>query len=662
MGTFNKIIICISIIYVSISHAFSQNNFSKILSYSENTQFSESCPEFIQIPEKGTFYSHRVVLDPQETISKVTLQANQVYSKPPFSAESITSEDFFIDWKFLQSDKKGNHFILLIHPLRRNSSRIEALLSFEIEIETSKFLPSLKTGQSFPTTSVLSEGDIYKIGLTKDGVYKIDKSFLESLGVNVTNLNPQSINIYGNGGSLLPELNSINKANDPQKNAIFISGENDGVFNANDYILFYGKGPDTWELKYNSTLGRKRWVHKKHYYSDTAYYFLKINDIDPLRISSGGTSDPANQTSSTFQDFQYIENDIYNLAKGGREFYGDLFDQVLSASYPFSFQNISTTSPASSEVACVARTIGANSTFTSSVQGNTASTSIGFVYDSPTSLVARTGTVIQSFTPNSANCNVSLVFSKGNSEAKGWLDYILLNASRSLTMSGSQMRFRDTTTVGIGNITEFTLANATGNIEIWDVSQFLTPIRMGLSVNAGNAVWKTSTDTLHEFIAFSNFLTPAPLGKIENQNIHSWENVDLVIISSPPYIDVANEIKTIHEAEGQTVQLATPEQIFNEFSSGTPDAMAFRQVMLMLNKRGEVSGFYPKNLLLVGDGDYSRNKGLANQKGNTLLVYESDNSLSPTSSYVSDDYFVMLSDNEDGNSIGLLDCGVGRIP
>ena len=70
----------------------------------------------------------------------------------------------------------------------------------------------------------------------------------------------------------------------------------------------------------------------------------------------------------------------------------------------------------------------------------------------------------------------------------------------------------------------------------------------------------------------------------------------------------------------------------------------------------------PKNLLILGDGDYSRNKGIANHEGTNVLVFESNNSLSPTSSYVSDDYFVMVSPLEDGNAIGLLDCGVGRIP
>ena len=128
-------------------------------------------------------------------------------------------------------------------------------------------------------------------------------------------------NIYGNGGALLPEKNFVNKADDLVKNAIHIQGESDGVFNASDYILFYGKGPDTWTLAQDDGIGRKRWFHTKHYYSDSAYYFIKINDSNPLRISTENEVAVSNRISDSFQDFLYVETDQYSPAKSGREFY-----------------------------------------------------------------------------------------------------------------------------------------------------------------------------------------------------------------------------------------------------------------------------------------------------------------------------------------------------
>jgi hypothetical protein len=571
-------------------------------------------------------------------------------------------EDFRVEVESVQSDEKHSQ-VVTVFPFRKTNGKIERLVSFEVQGTTS-FQETKKNNYTYAAHSVLAEGDIYKIAIAKDGVYKIDRTFLEGLGISLSGLDPNTINIYGNGGALLPEKNFVDKADDLVKNAIHIQGESDGVFNSNDYILFYGKGPDTWTLAQDDGIGRKRWFHNKHYYSDSAYYFIKINDTNPLRISTENNGSTANRISDSFQDFLYVETDQYSPAKSGREFYGDLYDAVLSGSYTFSFPNVKTTAPASMDFNSIARTVGGSSIFTATVQGNVNTVSIGNVTDSPTSQVARTGRINTSFQPTNGNFNVSVSFSKGNTDAKGWLDYICMNATQQLKMQGTQMRFRDTTSVGLGNITEFQISEQSYAVnEIWDITNFTSPTRMTLNASGTLTTWSTTTEKLKEFIAFaSSFYTPTPLGKVENQDIHGWASTDLIIISSPELMPVAEEISAIHKSQGQSVEIATPIQIFNEFSSGNPDVMAFRQLVKMQYDRANGGRRAPKNLLILGDGDYSRNKGLANHDGTNVLIFESNNSLSPTSSYVSDDYFVMVSPLEDGNSTGLLDCGIGRIP
>ena len=574
----------------------------------------------------------------------------------------LITDDFRVEVESVQSDVKNNQVVTVI-PFRKRNGKIERLLSFEV-LATTSFSDKQKNNYTYAEHSVLSEGDVYKIAIAKDGIYKIDRSFLEGLGLSLSGLDPNTINIYGNGGALIPEKNFVDKADDLVKNAIHIQGESDGVFNSNDFILFYGKGSDTWTLDQDNGIGRKRWFHNKHYYSDSAYYFIKINDTNPLRISTENNGAVANRISDSFQDFLYVETDQYSPAKSGREFYGDLYDAVLSGSYTFSFPNVKTTEPASMDFNSIARTIGGSSIFTATVQGNVNSISIGNVTDSPTSQVARTGRINTSFLPTNGNFNVSVGFNKGNADAKGWLDYICMNATQQLKMQGTQMRFRDTTSVGMGNITEFQISEQSYPVnEIWDITNFTTPIRMTLAASSTLSTWTSTTDKLKEFVAFaSSFYTPTPIGKVENQDLHGWASTDLIIISSPVLMPVAEEIAAIHIAQGQSVQVATPLQIFNEFSSGNPDAMAFRQLVKMQYDRANGGKRAPKNLLILGDGDYSRNKGLVNHEGTNVLVFESNNSLSPTSSYVSDDYFVMVSPLEDGNAMGLLDCGVGRIP
>ena len=102
---------------------------------------------------------------------------------------------------------------------------------------------SVSYQKDFAANSVLSEGSgtWYKISVTRDGIHRIDKSFLESCGINTSNLNPAHIHIYGNGDGKLPELNSTPRTDDLAKNAIFVQGEGDGSFDLGDYLLFYLK-------------------------------------------------------------------------------------------------------------------------------------------------------------------------------------------------------------------------------------------------------------------------------------------------------------------------------------------------------------------------------------------------------------------------------------
>jgi hypothetical protein len=92
--------------------------------------------------------------------------------------------------------------------------------------------------------------------------------------------------------------------------------EQDGVFNNNDYILFYGQGPDSWSLTQNNSIQKKRWFPSKHCYSDSAYYYIRVDDIDPLRLS---TQDEitANATHDVnqFQDFSFVENELTNIGE-----------------------------------------------------------------------------------------------------------------------------------------------------------------------------------------------------------------------------------------------------------------------------------------------------------------------------------------------------------
>lgn len=588
---------------------------------------------------------------------------------------SITDEQFDglkSDWQVYTEINDGggeSYLVVLVMPLRLDASRsIQRLLSYEIEL-TIESRPALtQRSLSFTNTSVLSEGTWYKMATAKDGVYKVDKSILTQLGINTSSLNPQQINIYGNGGSLLPEANSDFRYDDLQKCSIFYSGNNSSsVFADNDYFLFYAKGPDSWQLAYDNILGIGKWNHTKHYYSDSAYYFIRVDDIDPKRIQTVQSSTlPATHSVEKFQDYQYLENDTYNLGHSGREFYGDLFDLNTAGQYAFNFPNVSTTEVASLEADVAIRSVGGNSTFTFSSGGQSNQTSSVITF---TGTTASPATVVKSrllFTPSSPSVNVNVQFNKysNTADVKGYIDYLRVNVTRLLTLAGNQMKFRDTTNVSVGNVGQFQLSGILPATKIWDITDITTPKEVAISINGSSADWKYSTEILNEFIAFNNsgFLVPLPIGPISNQNLHAAENIDLVIIAAPKLMDAAQQLADIHASEGLSVLLTNTIAVFNEFSSGNPDVIAPRMLMKMLYDRanGDAEKM-PQNLLLFGDGDYSKNKGVTAFTGNNVIIFETNESLSPTASSVSDDYFVFLSDDDNGATTNSLDAGIGRI-
>ncbi len=167
----------------------------------------------------------------------------------------------------------------------------------------------------------------------------------------------------------------------------------------------------------------------------------------------------------------------------------------------------------------------------------------------------------------------------------------------------------------------------------------------------------------------STFPTPEYVYAITNQDHHADEAVDMVIIipTSQKLLAQAERLKTLHEQQdGLRVRIVPADELFNEFSSGTPDANAYRRYLKMLYDRAETDDDMPRFLLLMGDGAWDNRmlsaEWVKDSPDDFLLCYESENSYSATECYVSDDYFGLLDDGEGGNlKIDKSDVAVGRI-
>ena len=515
------------------------------------------------------------------------------------------------------------------------------------------------TTRTYAANSVLATGNWYKIGVKNTGVYKITYNDLTAMGINPANINPKDIRLYGNGGGMLPEANSQPRFDDLHENAIFVSGEEDGKFDTKDYILFYGQSPDTW--KYNTS--SSRFEHHINIYSDYTYYFITTDLGEGKRITSLPSSEAtATNQVTKFNDYAFHEKDEINVAKSGKMWLGEVFDAITTYHFPFTFPDLDTDS-AIVLSAGVAAYSYASSYFTITVNNEKLylAPSIIGTTDYYSKATGATGT--KNFTSANSSIDVKIDYVKPTSTSKGWLDYLELNVIRNLNFSNGQMNFRNVSSVGPDKVAEFSLSNATSGITVWDVTANGNPKQAVTNLIGNQLHFRWTSDTLHEFIAFdgSTFLSSEFIGKVDNQNLHSLNPTDLVIISHPDFIDEAYRLATFHASQdNMSVTITTPQQIYNEFSSGAQDVTGIRDFVKMLwDKR--TSANEPHYLLLIGDGSYDYKNRIANNT-NFIPSYQSQLSYDAAKSYVTDDFYGFLDDNEGSGVNDLIDIGIGRFP
>ena len=562
------------------------------------------------------------------------------------------------------SAKKKSYGVVSFIPIRKNTTtgKFEKLTAFDLSITPGIILKSgTRSLRTYAANSVLHTGTWYKIGLQTDGIYKLSYSFLQKIGINMTALNPQNIRIYGNGGVMLPELNSIARPDDLVENAVYVHGESDGVFNEDDYVLFYAKGPNSWS--YNSASCPK-YTHTLNLYSDSAYYFIST-DLGPgKRIQPQASSAlPSTNTVNSFDDYAFHENENVNFIKSGRQWFGEYFENTNSYNFSFSFPNIDNAANATVKTALASRyfTAGTAAYSVSSQSGSTV-ISIPNVSGSSYDNYAKISAGCYSFNPSNPNITVNVT--KQTTDAVAWLDYIEVNARRQLTMSGNQMNFRDAQSVGTGNTAQYNLTSSLP-VQIWDVTDIANvKLQSFANPTASQYQFVLPSDSLKQFTAFTgvSFNEPAASGSVVNQDIHSLSDKDFIIVAYPDFYQEAMQLAAHHESvDNLSSVVVTPQQIYNEFSSGSRDISAIRDFVKMFYDKAANINEKPQYLLLFGDGSYD-NKKLYASNTNFIPTYQSENSTIPTSSYVSDDFYGLLDDNEGIWNSDAVDIGIGRFP
>lgn len=617
-------------------------------------------------------FSERFALSSKSVIEVDVVSVQwESFPKKPSSDDAFLGNDLII--KTLVEHERNQFFgRVKFVPVRKVGSGFERATAFTLNVRIKPItVPPTPASDrdGFTYTSALNSGNIFKFGVAQNGIYKLDYTFLKNeLGISdLDNIDPRSIRLYGNGGAMLPEKNSDARPDDLIENTIQVVGEQDGKFDAGDYILFYAVGPRPWI--YRPHITDPELTVRLNLYDLNAWYFIKTGDGFGLRISEKA-SVPASYVTEEFDDYQRIEDEKNNLLHfnsssqgSGKRWFGDYFYQARQQEYDFNFPNIVPGSLARVRSEFVGRS-SVSQSVRLEVGGSTFSKTISGVSVSNNDASFASNAVLSGTIQPSADAfKAKVVYPEVGAQSEGWLDYIEINARRRLTMAGPILEFRDLKTIS-QEFATFRLSGANGNTTVWDVTNPQTPFIQQKTQNGGVVEFGAATlGTLRNFLAFTDaasFAKPEKVaGKIGTQNLHGIENVDFAIIYHPDFQSEAARLAEHRRSySGLNVVAVDINQLYNEFSSGAKDPTAIRDFSKMLLERNPDKF---KFLLLFGDASFDpKNNTKSEDNKDFIPAFETSESFSPIDAFPSDDFYALLSPEESGTLSGALDIAVGR--
>lgn len=516
----------------------------------------------------------------------------------------------------------------------------------------------------FATTSKLASGKWVKIAIPESGMYELTSTELAEMGFSSI----ANVRVYGVGGNRISEVLDGSAPDDLQPVAVGRTGNK---------IFFYANGPVSFSMtNYNSTTLPTQFTRIINPYSNYGYYFLTESTGADNTVSTAAAAtvtNPADKTSSL--GYWRHENELMSVGFSGKEFMGEDFtNEVLRI--PYSIPNlvgnqitvqtdVAANATALSYVSTCVHSGSATDTVPFSLSASKifvpASVYVFYNEASPTATVTLTDPQPEGYLQpgiNLSSATANLLTAKLNYFI---ITYPRLNVLPTDDAQGHQllMGFDSPT-----NTDRVVLPGASATTQVWNITNHNSPVAMPLTtVDGGRAFTNGNNADYLIYMAFDPAQTLKKIANykhVENQNLHAATTPDMVIVTNSYFHEQAQRIADMHTAkDGMTVLVVDQEKIFNEFSSGTPDAMGIRMFNKMLYDRNPSKLKY---LLMFGPGSYD-NRGLLGNRENYILTYESDNSNDEDYSIVTDDFFAFLADNS-GQSLASdrLTLGVGRFP
>lgn len=504
--------------------------------------------------------------------------------------------------------------------------------------------------------SVLASGRWQKISVTEDGIYHLTNSQIRSMGFT----NPDKIRVYGYGGHRQAEKMTPDTDWDDLEEVALLPVSDGYLFLANGLVYWNGNS------------------HVTNHYANAACYFV-TEATEAVTSIETASSTNASAPKSSVQTYAVYDPDEYAWFQGGTVLV-ERYDYANNNTRSYSL-SLSAPPVADSQATLRVNFTASNSTATEvtpSLNGTALSPMTVSALSSSSYMVASSST--RRYTVQTPAIDNTIRFTTTSGQ-HARLDYFELAYEAQLTLDLSQPTLQFSTQ----GAATFDIQYAAGQQpQLWQFPEPGRPARSWAGEettdDSGRKVFRVNVSgeglaAAQRYVVFdaakvSQFPTPTIVGQVVNQNLHALDSIDMVIITpaSGELDEQAQRIADIHhEIDGLRSVVVRSDQIFNEFSSGTPDATAYRRFLKMLYDRGLADGTAPRYLLLYGDCAWDNRMKTVSWTGYSpddfLLCYESENSFSDTQTYVMEEYFGLL---DDGEGVSLTrekaDLGVGRFP
>ena len=572
------------------------------------------------------------------------------------------SEQLQVETSFGVARKKGilevsfHPFLKLNNQLVRLTSVRVNVLPLQTQEARSRSRAVALTGDRYSENSVLASGKWIKVAVKNEGIYQLTPTLIKEWGFT----DFSKIKVYGYGGlPLEKKLYGSNTSCIDDLNEI-------PTYRTTDKILFYANGVirSSWNNSY------KRWKHETNPYSTHSYYFITEGEA-PLTIAT----DNAVSTNTIISEIQHhvvYDEDSYAWYKGGKQ----LYDAYNFATGNVKSYNLNTPHATSASATLEVSFSASSTTSSTTVQVSSNEKSLGNFNirncrEHEYAIDKRQTYKIENLS------EVTPITFKTTQGKDARLNYLSLTYPRKLSAQGIPYTFVPTPVSSTPVCLQ--ILDSSNDTQVWRIDDSTGSVSNCASTKNGDILSATAINGKNRYIVVntnSSYQSPIYVDGVSNQNLHADFGIHMVIVvpESGKFTDEANRLAEAHRAYSHlNIKVVGQHQIFNEFSSGTPDATAIRRYLKMLYDRAGNDNEMPRYLLLFGDGTFDNRMLTSEWKARSakdyLLTFEdnenydssSENVIGDIVSYPSDDFFGLLDDGEGSNlKTEKIDLGIGR--